>query len=106
VSLCDEPAPQHQWLLDLRPFSASLASFRFRTSGVAAGVVTQLTAVAIGIRPTRLADRPPQVRLAGALSLRPMIIVGLLGGTTADVFDRRKVLIAAVDPSQSLNEFL
>jgi len=82
-------------MLDLRPFSESPAYFRFWTSGVAAGVGTQLTAVAIGIQVFTLSGSTAAVGLVGALSLGPMIVTGLLGGTVVDAFDRRKVLIAA-----------
>jgi MFS family permease len=95
VSLCDENAPQRHWLLDVRPFSQSPAYFRFWTSGVAAGVGTQLTAVAIGIQVFTLSGSTAAVGLVGALALGPMIVTGLLGGTVVDAFDRRKVLIAA-----------
>lgn len=95
MSLSDGRAPQRQWMLDLRPFTESPAYFRFWTSGIAAGVGTQLTSIAIGIQVYALSGSTAAVGLVGALSLGPMLVTGLLGGTLVDAFDRRKVLIAA-----------
>lgn len=95
MSLCDDAVPRRPWLLDLRPFSESPAYLRFWTSGVASGIGTQLTAVAIGIHIYELSGSTAAVALVGALSLGPMIVMGILGGTIVDAFDRRRVLIVA-----------
>lgn len=94
-----EPAdpvdPVRRWFLDIAPLRESPAYARFWTSGVAGGIGTQLTAVAIGIQVYDLSGSTAAVALVGGLSLAPMIIMGVLGGTIVDAFDRRKVLIVA-----------
>ena len=93
--MTETPRPRRPWLIDLTPFRASPAYFRFWVSGVASGVGTQLTAVAIGIQIYELSGSTAAVALVGALALAPMIVMGFIGGTIVDAFDRRKVLIVA-----------
>ena len=95
MPIADDAAPRRSWFLDLAPFRESPAYFRFWTSGVAGGIGTQLTAVAIGIHVYQLSGSTAAVALVGAFALAPMILMGLFGGTVVDAFDRRKVLIAA-----------
>jgi MFS family permease len=96
VPVSDEPRPSRRpWLLDLRPLTQSPAYARFWASGIAGGIGTQLTAVAIGIQIYDLSGSTAAVALVGALALAPMIVMGILGGTIVDAFDRRKVLIIA-----------
>lgn len=74
----------------------SPAYARFWTSGVAGGIGTQLTAVAIGIHVYELSGGSTiAVALVGGFALVPMIVMGVVGGTIVDAFDRRRVLIAA-----------
>ena len=81
--------------MDLAPLRESPAYRRFWTSGVAGGVGTQLTAVAIGIQVYDISGTTASVALVGGLALAPMIVVGIFGGALVDAFDRRKVLIIA-----------
>lgn len=84
------------WFLDVAPLRESPAYARFWTSGVAGGIGTQLTAVAIGIHVYELSGGSTiAVALVGGFALAPMIVMGVLGGTIVDAFDRRKVLIVA-----------
>ncbi len=87
--------PARRWFLDLSPLRESPAYLRFWTSGVASGIGTQLTAVAIGIHVYELSGSTAAVALVGGLALAPMILMGVFGGTLVDTYDRRKVLIAA-----------
>lgn len=95
MSVGSAPPPPRRWFMDLRPLTESPAYFRFWTSGVASGVGTQLTAVAIGIHIYELSGSTAAVALVGGLALAPMVVVGIVGGTLVDAFDRRRVLIAA-----------
>lgn len=96
MPVSEKPRPSGRpWLLDLRPLTQSPAYARFWASGIAGGVGTQLTAVAIGIQIYDLSGSTAAVALVGALALVPMIVMGVLGGTIVDAFDRRKVLILA-----------
>jgi len=91
-----EPAGRGRWFLDVAPMRESPAYARFWTSGVFAGVGTQLTAVAIGIHVYELSGGSTvAVALVGGFALLPMIVMGVLGGTIVDAFDRRRVLIVA-----------
>jgi len=92
----EDPAPRRGWFLDLAPMRESPAYRRFWTSGVAGGIGTQLTAVAIGIHVYELSGGSTiAVALVGGFALLPMIVMGLFGGTIVDAFDRRRVLIVA-----------
>ncbi|WP_395639124.1 MFS transporter [Pseudolysinimonas sp.] len=91
----EQPAPRKGWFLDISPLRESPAYARFWTSGVAGGIGTQLTAVAIGIHVYALSGSTIAVALVGGFALLPMIVMGVLGGTIVDAFDRRKVLIVA-----------
>lgn len=83
-------------LLDVSPLRESPAYARFWTSGVAGGIGTQLTAVAIGIHVYELSGGSTiAVALVGGFALVPMIVMGVLGGTIVDAVDRRRVLIVA-----------
>lgn len=83
-------------LLDVAPLRESPAYARFWASGVAGGIGTQLTAVAIGIHVYELSGGSTiAVALVGGFALVPMVVMGVLGGTIVDAFDRRKVLIVA-----------
>lgn len=74
----------------------SPAYARFWTSGVAGGIGTQLTAVAIGIHVYELSGGSTiAVALVGGFALVPMIVMGVVGGTIVDAFDRRRVLLVA-----------
>ncbi len=95
MSVREEPARRRPWLLDLRPLTQSPAYARFWASGIAGGVGTQLTAVAIGIQIYDLTGSTAAVALVGAFALAPMLVMGVLGGTIVDAFDRRRVLIVA-----------
>jgi MFS family permease len=90
----DSPRPR-TWFLDLSPIRDSPAYLRFWTSGVAGGIGTQLTAVAIGIQVYDLSGSTAAVALVGGFALVPMIVMGIFGGALVDAFDRRKVLIVA-----------
>lgn len=92
----EDPEPRRGWFLDLAPMRESPAYRRFWTSGVAGGIGTQLTAVAIGIHVYELSGGSTiAVALVGGFALVPMIVMGLVGGTIVDAFDRRRVLIVA-----------
>lgn len=95
MSSDDSAAPRRGLLLDLAPLRESPAYARFWASGVASGIGTQLTAVAIAIHVYELSGSTAAVALVGAFALLPMIVMGAFGGTLVDAFDRRKVLIAA-----------
>jgi len=92
----NEPPPRGGWFLDISPLRESPAYARFWTSGVFGGIGTQLTAVAIGIHVYELSGGSTiAVALVGGFALLPMVVMGVLGGTIVDAFDRRRVLIVA-----------
>src|SRR5690554_4442210 len=85
-------APRRDWFLDTSPLRESPAYRRFWASGVASGIGHQLTAVAIGIHVYEISGSTAAVGLVGALALAPMIVMGVIGGSIVDAFDRRRVL--------------
>ncbi|GAA2075246.1 MFS transporter [Pseudolysinimonas kribbensis] len=95
MSAVDCAPPRRRWFLDVAPLRESPAYRRFWMSGVAGGIGTQLTAVAIGIQVYDLSGTTAAVALVGGFALAPMIVMGIFGGAIVDAFDRRKVLIVA-----------
>ena len=95
MSIAPDQAPPRSWFVDLAPLRESPAYLRFWTSGVAAGVGTQLSAVAIGIQVYDISGSTAAVALVGGFALGPMIVMGIFGGAIVDAFDRRRVLIIA-----------
>ncbi|MCB2411320.1 MFS transporter, partial [Demequina sp. TTPB684] len=95
MSVDPDPVPPRSWFIDLAPLRESPAYMRFWTSGVAAGIGTQLSAVAIGIQVYDISGSTAAVALVGGFALGPMIIMGIFGGAIVDAFDRRRVLIVA-----------
>ena len=95
MSIAPDPAPPRSWFVDLAPLRESPAYMRFWVSGVAAGVGTQLSAVAIGIQVYDISGSTAAVAMVGGFALGPMILMGIFGGSIVDAYDRRKVLITA-----------
>ncbi|WP_228375163.1 MFS transporter [Demequina iriomotensis] len=82
-------------LVDIAPLKASPAFARLWIGGAISGIGAFMTQVAVGLQIYDITGSTFAVGLVGGISLVPMIIAGLWGGMIADVFDRRKVLIAS-----------
>jgi MFS family permease len=95
VSAADSTPPSRGWFLDISPLRDSPAYARFWFGGVAGGIGAQLTIVAIGIHLFELTGSTAAVAAVGGFALVPMIIVGIIGGSVVDAYDRRSVLIRA-----------
>ena len=92
-------APPSRWLLDVTPLRTSPAYAKFWLGGIASGVGAQLTVVAVGVQVYAMTGSTGAVSLVGGVALVPMVLVGLLGGSVVDAFDRRKVLVAVATAS-------
>ena len=80
-------------LVDIRPLRSS-RGFRWLYFGqVGAQLSRQLLVVAVPYQVFVLTRSSLLVGLVGLVQIAPLIIFSLLGGTAADAFDRRKVLI-------------
>ncbi|WP_296667804.1 MFS transporter [Demequina sp.] len=84
-----------QHLVDLAPLRASPAFARLWIGGAISGIGAFMTQVAVGLQIYEITESTFMVGLVGGVALLPMIVAGLWGGMIADVFDRRKVLIAS-----------
>lgn len=82
-------------LADLTPLRASPAFARMWIGGTISGVGAQMTIVAVGLQIYAITSSTLAVGLVGGIALLPMVVAGLWGGMIADVFDRRRVLIAS-----------
>ncbi|WP_228373219.1 MFS transporter [Demequina silvatica] len=82
-------------LVDITPLKASPAFARLWIGGAVSGIGAFMTQVAVGLQIHEITGSTFMVGLVGGISLLPMIVAGLWGGMIADVFDRRKVLIAS-----------
>ncbi len=82
-------------MVDIAPLRAS-REFRLLYGGrVVSGLGTQLTVVAAPIQVFGITHSTLAVGLLGLAQFPPLLIGSLLGGTIADAYDRRKVLIAS-----------
>jgi MFS family permease len=63
--------------------------------GTISGIGAQMTIVAVGLQIYAITSSTFAVGLVGGIALLPMVVAGLWGGMIADVFDRRRVLIAS-----------
>lgn len=75
--------------------TASPAFARLWFGGAIAGIGAQMSIVAVGLQIYDMTESSFAVGLVGGFALIPMIVAGLWGGMLADVFDRRRVLIAS-----------
>ncbi|GIG53410.1 MFS transporter [Demequina activiva] len=91
----DDTAPRRRRLVDLSPLRASPAFARLWFGGAIAGVGAQMSVVAVGLQIYDITGSSFAVGLVGGFALIPMIVAGLWGGMLADVFDRRRLLIAS-----------
>ncbi|WP_228373579.1 MFS transporter [Demequina soli] len=82
-------------LVDIAPLKASPAFARLWIGGAISGIGAFMTSVAVSLQIHEITGSTFMVGLVGGISLLPMIVAGLWGGMIADVFDRRKVLIAS-----------
>lgn len=81
--------------MDLSPLKASPAFARLWFGGAIAGIGAQMSIVAVGLQIYDMTGSSFAVGLVGGFALVPMIVAGLWGGMLADVFDRRRLLIAS-----------
>ena len=90
------PAPTKlRRLVDLAPLRESPAFARLWIGGAISGIGAQMSIVAVGLQIYAITHSTFAVGLVGGIALLPMVVAGLWGGMIADVFDRRRVLIAS-----------
>src|SRR5699024_4699919 len=77
---------------DTRPFRVP-AFKRLWLGNVATVLGAQLTVVAVPVQIYQLTGSSAYVGLTGVFGLVPLVIFGLYGGSIADAFDKRIVLI-------------
>ena len=78
---------------DTRPLQVP-AYRRLWTANIATTIGAQLTVVAVPVQIYALTGSSAYVGLTGLFGLVPLVIFGLYGGSIADGFDKRKVLVA------------
>ncbi|MFW7414181.1 MFS transporter [Demequina sp. SO4-18] len=91
----DAAGQRRRRMVDLAPLRASPAFARLWIGGVVAGIGSQMSIVAVGLQIYEITESTFAVGLVGGIALLPMIVAGLWGGMLADVFDRRRLLIAS-----------
>jgi MFS family permease len=89
------PGAKKRRLVDLAPLKASPAFARLWLGSAISGIGAQMSIVAVGLQIYEITDSTFAVGLVGGIALVPMIVAGLWGGMLADVFDRRRLLIAS-----------
>lgn len=78
---------------DTRPLQVP-AYRRLWTANIATTIGAQLTVVAVPVQIYALTGSSAYVGLTGLFGLVPLVVFGLYGGSIADGFDKRKVLVA------------
>ncbi|NTV38645.1 MAG: MFS transporter [Demequinaceae bacterium] len=89
------PPVKKRHLVDLAPLRTSPAFARLWIGGAISGIGAQMSFVAVGLQIYAITQSTFAVGLVGGIALLPMVVAGLWGGMIADVFDRRRVLIAS-----------
>ncbi|MDO5512566.1 MFS transporter [Corynebacterium sp.] len=79
---------------DTRPLQVP-AYRRLWTANIATTIGAQLTVVAVPVQIYAITGSSAYVGLTGLFGLVPLVFFGLYGGSIADGFDKRKVLIAS-----------
>lgn len=79
---------------DTRPLQVP-AYRRLWSANIATTIGAQLTVVAVPVQIYALTGSSAYVGLTGLFGLVPLVVFGLYGGSIADAFDKRRVLIAS-----------
>lgn len=79
---------------DTRPLQVP-AYRRLWTANIATTIGAQLTVVAVPVQIYAITGSSAYVGLSGLFGLVPLVIFGLYGGSIADGFDKRKVLVVS-----------
>jgi MFS family permease len=78
---------------DVTPLRESAAYRRWWSGYMVSNVGTQLTIVAAQLQVFRITHSSLYVGLTGLVTVIPLIVFGLFGGSIADAFDRRRVML-------------
>jgi len=81
-------------IADTRPLQVP-AYRRLWTANIATTIGAQLTVVAVPVQIYAITGSSAYVGLTGLFGLVPLVIFGLYGGSIADGFDKRKVLVVS-----------
>lgn len=87
------PKGLRRLLADTTPLQVSPAFAKLWISNSVAQIGAQMTIVAVGLHVYALTGSTLAVAFVALWALGPMIVAGLVGGTIADIFDRRTVAI-------------
>src|SRR3954468_1585804 len=82
-------------LLDLTPLRSAPAYRRLWLGLSVSNLGTQLTVTAVGLQVYAITGSTFSVGVLGICALAPLVRLGLYGGALVDVYDRRKVALAA-----------
>jgi MFS family permease len=82
-------------LADLSPLRESPAFRRLWVGSTLSSVGGALTTVAVPLQVFHLTHSPFAVGALGIASAVPILLIGLLGGSLADAYDRRKIVLIA-----------
>ena len=80
-------------LVDVRPLRASAAFRRLWLCGALSAVGWQLTTVAVLYQTWQLTHSPVATGAVGLVRAVPTVLLGLVGGSLADSFDRRRLVL-------------
>jgi MFS family permease len=92
----DEPSPdrpRRRFLVDLTPLRESAPYRRWWAGYAVSNIGTQLTIVAAQLQVFDITHSSFAVGLTGLVTVVPLIVFGLFGGSIADAVDRRKLML-------------
>ena len=83
-------------LVDVTPLRTSRSYGHIWYGSALTGVASSLSAMAVGLQVYDLTGDSLAVGIVGFVSLVPLVLLGLYGGSIVDAYDRRKVLVATI----------
>jgi MFS family permease len=80
-------------LVDVEPLKVDASFRRLWLGGTLSALGTRMTAFAVVLQVYQITDSSAAVGVVGLAILVPTLVVGLIGGSLADAFDRRKLVL-------------
>ncbi len=104
----DEPvaAPRRRFMADLTPLRESHTYRRWWAGYAVSNIGTQLTIVAAQLQVFHITHSSFDVGMTGLVTVVPLIVFGLFGGSIADAVDRRKLMLITSTTSLLISALL
>ncbi|HWC35282.1 MAG TPA: MFS transporter [Mycobacteriales bacterium] len=101
-----EPGRRRRFVADLTPLRESPAYRRWWAGYAVSNIGTQLTIVAAQLQVFHITHSSFDVGITGLVTVVPLIVFGLFGGSIADAVDRRKLMLITGSASMVISALL